>query len=97
MVADGAWLLPSFVAALELPETEVRCVFLQHGEVNDVAAALAPRLGGRPADERHTRMNRHIWQYGAWVCEQAHLYELPVLDPLPFATLIDRTRAALDL
>src|SRR3712207_1057290 len=36
VVADGAWLLPSFVAALELPRTEVRCVFLQHADVNGV-------------------------------------------------------------
>jgi len=97
LVADGAWLLPSFIAGLELPDTEVRCVFLQHADVDGVAAALAPRLGGRPPQERHIRMNRQIWQYGAWVCEQARVHDLPVLDPLPVATLTDRARAALTL
>ena len=48
LVADGAWLLPSFVAGFGLPGTEVRSVFLQHADVDGVAAALAPRLGGRP-------------------------------------------------
>jgi len=97
LVADGAWLLPSFIAGLELPDTEVRCVFLQHADVDGVAAALAPRLGGRPPQERHMRTNRQVWQYGAWVCEQARVHDLPVLDPLPFATLTDRARAALAL
>jgi len=97
LVADGAWLLPSFIAGLELPDTEVRCVFLQHTDVDGVAAALASRLGDRPPQERHLRTNRQIWQYGAWVSEQARVHELPVLDPLPFATLTDRARAALAL
>lgn len=97
LVADGAWLLPSFVAGLELPDTEVSCVFLQHADVDGVAAALAPRLGGRPPQERHIRMNRQIWQYGAWVCEQARVRDLSVLDSRPFVTLSDRARAALAL
>jgi 2-phosphoglycerate kinase len=97
LVADGAWLLPSFISGLELPDTDVRCVFLQHADVKGVAAALAPRLDGRAPRERHIRMNRQIWQYGAWVCEQARMHDLPVLDPLPFATLTDRVRTAVAL
>ncbi len=96
LVADGAWLLPSCVAGLGLPDTDVRCVFLQHADVDGVAA-LAPRLRGRPPQERHLRMNRQIWQYGAWVRDRARAHDLPVLDPLPFATLTDRARAALAL
>ncbi len=45
--------------------------------------------------ERHVRVNRQIWQYGAWVGVQARVHDLPVLDPLPFSTLTDRARAAL--
>lgn len=97
VVADGAWLLPSFVAGLALPETEVRCVFLQHADVDGVVAALASRRGGRPWEEHHLRMNRQIWQYGAWVAEQAIVHDLPVVDPLPFATIVERARGALAL
>jgi 2-phosphoglycerate kinase len=97
LVADGAWLLPSFVAGLDLPDTEVRCVFLQHASVDGVTAALAGRLGGRPPQERHVRTNRQIWEYGDWVSDQARVHDLPVLDPLPFATLTDRVRSALAL
>jgi|SRR5690349_18143286 len=95
LVADGAWLLPSFVAGLELPDTEVHCAFLQHADVDGVAEGLAPRLGGRPPQERHLRMNRLIWQYGAWIRDEARARDLPVLDPRPFATLTDRAGAAL--
>lgn len=42
-------------------------------------------------------MDRRIWQYGAWLAEQATARDLPVLDPLPFATLTDRARSALRL
>ena len=97
LVADGAWLLPSFVAGLGVPNADVCSVFLQHADVDGVAAALAPRLRGRPAQERHVRMNRQIWQYGAWIREQARAHDLSVLDPLPFATLADRARVALAL
>jgi 2-phosphoglycerate kinase len=95
LVADGAWLLPSFIADLQLPDTEVRAVFLQHADVDGVASALASRLGGRPAQERHRRMNRQIWEYGDWVAVQAKAHGLPVLDPSPFSTLTNRARAAL--
>jgi 2-phosphoglycerate kinase len=95
LVGDGAWLLPSFIADLRLPDTEVRSVFLNHADVDGVSAALAPRLGGRPAQERHQRMNRQIWRYGDWLGIQARLHGLPVLDPLPFSTLAHRARAVL--
>ena len=96
-MADGAWLLPPFVAGLGGPDTDVCSVFLQHADIDGVAAALAPRLRGRPPQKRHGRMNRQIWQYGAWVRDQARAHDLPVLDPLPFATLTDRDRVALAL
>ena len=95
LVADGAWLLPSFIAGLELPDTNVHCVFLQHADVAGVAASLAPRLRGHPPQERHLRMNRQIWQYGAWVCEQARARDMCVIDSLPVATLTDRARIAI--
>jgi len=97
LVADGAWVLPSFVAGLSLPDTEVTTVFLQHTDEVGVADALAPRLDGRPPLERHLRMNRRIWQYGDWVSREATSHGLPVVDPLPFETLVDRVSSVLAL
>lgn len=95
LVADGAWLLPSFVAGLELPETEVHCVFLAHSDPEGVAVALAPRLDGRPPEQRHLRMNRRIWQYGLWLADQARNHRLPVVESRPFSSLMPRARAVL--
>lgn len=95
LVVDGAWLLPSFVAGLAIPDTDVCSVYVVHRDEEAVAAALAPRLGGRPPEERHLLMNRRIFQYGAWLAGQARAHGLPVVEALPFDTLMVRTRAAL--
>ena len=97
LIADGAWLLPSFVAEFTLPDTAVHCAFLEHADPEGVAAALSPRLKGRPPSERHLVVNRRIWQYGAWVCDQARDNGLPVVDSLPFQSLHARARASLEL
>jgi 2-phosphoglycerate kinase len=94
LVVDGAWLLPSFVAELELPDTEVRAVYIVQRTEADVEAALIPRRGG-PLEDRHRLMNRRIFQYGAWLADEARTHELRVVDALPFASLLDRVRAAL--
>jgi hypothetical protein len=88
-------LLPAFVAGLTLPDTDIRSVFLHHADAASVAAALAPRLEGRPPTERHRRGNRRIWQCGEWICEQAGAYELSVVDSLPFDDLTQRVRGTL--
>jgi 2-phosphoglycerate kinase len=95
LVADGAWLLPSFVARLSLPGTTVRSVHLHHADVAGVARALSPRLAGRPTLDRHRLGNRRIWQAGEWLCEQARAHDLPVVESLPFDDLSDRARRAM--
>jgi hypothetical protein len=40
-------------------------------------------------------MNRRIFQYGAWLADQARRHGVPVVDALPFESLPDRARAAL--
>jgi hypothetical protein len=64
LVVDGAWLLPSFVTELELPDTEVRSVYVVQRTEADVEAALIPRRGVVPLEDRHRLMNRRIFQYG---------------------------------
>ena len=95
LVVDGAWLLPSFVTKLELPDTEARAVYIVQRNVADVEAALIPRRGGLPLEDRHRVMNRRIFQYGAWLADEARAYDLPVVEALPFASLLERARAAL--
>ena len=95
LVVDGAWLLPSFVTELELPDTQVRAVYVVQRTEPDVEAALIPRRGGLPLEDRHRLMNRRIFQYGAWLADEARAHDLPVVDALPFESLLDRARAAL--
>jgi 2-phosphoglycerate kinase len=95
LVVDGAWLLPSFVTNLKLPDTEVRAVYVVQSTEADVEAALTPRRGGLPLEDRHRLMNRRILQYGAWLADEARAHDLPVVDALPFESLLDRARAAL--
>jgi hypothetical protein len=90
MVADGAWLLPSFVAGLSLPGTEIRSAYLSHSHLADVTVALSPRLAGRPRMERHEVGDRRIWQCGLWICNQARGLGLPVVESLPFTDLTER-------
>jgi hypothetical protein len=40
-------------------------------------------------------MNRRIFQYGAWLADEARAHDLLVVDALPFESLLDRARAAL--
>ena len=95
LVVDGAWLLPSFVMELELPDTEVRAVYVVQRTEADVEAALIPRRGGLLLEDRHRLMNRRIFQYGAWLAHEARTHDLPVVEALPFESLLDRARAAL--
>ena len=95
LVADGAWLLPSFVTTLELADTEVRAVYVVQRTVADVEAALIPRREGLPLEDRHRLMNRRIFQYGAWLAGEARAHDLPVVEALPFESLLGRARAAL--
>jgi 2-phosphoglycerate kinase len=95
LVVDGPWLLPSFVTELELPDTEVRAVYVVQRTETDIEAALIPRRGGLPLEDNHRLMNRRIFQYGTWLAAEAHAHDLPVVDALPFKSLLDRARAAL--
>jgi 2-phosphoglycerate kinase len=95
LVVDGAWLVPSFVAGLALDDTDVAAIYLQHTSPDGVTTALAPRLAGRERQARHVRMDRRIWQYGAWLAAEARRHGFPVLDPLPFETLDARVVYAL--
>jgi 2-phosphoglycerate kinase len=94
LVADGAWLLPSWARELQLPDTDIRVVYVVHRTEADAEAALTPRRGGLPLEDRHRHMNRRIFQYGAWLAHEAQAHDLPVVEALPFETLLGRALAA---
>jgi len=95
LVVDGAWLLPSFVTELELPDTDVRAVYIVQRTEADVESALIPRRGGLSLEDHHRLMNRRIFQYGAWLADEARAHDLPIVHALPFESLLDRARTAL--
>ena len=95
LVVDGAWLLPSFVTGLELPDTEVRSVYVVQRTEADVEAALIPRRGGLLLEHRHRLMNRRIFPVRRLAGRKARAHDLPVVEALPFESLLDRARAAL--
>lgn len=95
LVVDGAWLLPSFVSRLEVPDTVVRAVYIVHRTEADVGMALRERRGGLPLEDLHRLMNRRNFQYGTWMADQARTHLLPVVEALPFESLLDRASAAL--
>ena len=95
LVVDGAWLLPSVVKELTLGDAEVRAVYIVQRTEADVEAALAPRRGGSPLVDHHRLINRRNFQYGLWMADQARRHGLPVVEALPFDSLLDRATAAL--
>jgi hypothetical protein len=73
----------------------VRSVYVVQRTEADVEAALMPRRGVVPLEDRHRLMNRRIFQYGVWLADQAHAHGLPVVEALPFESLLDRALGAL--
>lgn len=96
VVADGAWVLPRWAAGLRLPGTEVTTVLLHEPDPAALRAALRSRRDG-PTHPWHESSNATLWAYGAWLAQQAAAVGLPVVEPRPYATLLDRLVAALDL
>ena len=47
----------------------------------------------RSQAEQHTEA-RTKWLYGQWLISEAHYYNLPVLEPRPWTTLVERIIAA---
>ena len=88
-------MLPSFVTGLDLPDTDLSVVYVVQRTEADVEAALMPRRGGLPIEDRHRLMNRRIFQYGAWLADEARAHNLPIVEALPFESLLDRAKAAL--
>ena len=99
VVADGAWLLPEFVASLVIPEMEVRtrAVFIHEPDAVEVKNTMRRRRG-LPVTASWQRGGAAAWAlHGDWLAVEAERYCILVVAARPRETLTDRVMAALAL
>lgn len=100
VVIEGDAILPSLWSRPSVRDRvskgHVQAVFLVETGEEVVFANLVARgrgMGARPETELRTEA-RAKWLYGQWLADEAHQYGLPVLDPRPWSTLVERILAA---
>lgn len=100
IIIEGDAILPSLVARPEVRKRmqngQVQAVFLIEPEEQIILSNMLAR--GRGIDqytEAEARTEaRAKWLYGQWLTQEAQRFHLPVLEPHPWETLIERIRAA---
>jgi len=99
VVIEGDAILPSLLSRPtvrdRVSDGHVQAVFLVETE-EVVFANIVARgrgMGGRREAELRTEA-RAKWLYGQWLADEAHRYGLPVLEPRPWSTLVERILAA---
>jgi 2-phosphoglycerate kinase len=96
VVADGAWLLPEFIANLELEDTAVSGAIIYEADRAQVQAAMASRREGpRMVAPWHELSATTSWQYGNRMAEEARQHSIPVVAARPRDTLLARVSTAL--
>ena len=101
VIVEGDSILPSLLdrplIRQYMMSDQVKAVFLVEPDENVLFANMVARGRGiakRPISELHTEAHAK-WLYGQWLTEQAHHYSLPMLEPRPWDTLIERIAAYL--
>ena len=95
LVADGAWLLPEFMAGLRLDDVEVRGAVLYEPELAEVRAAMDSRRAMKMVAPWHERSARASWAYGQWLAGEAERFHIPVVAARSRAGLLERLCDAL--
>ena len=95
LIADGAWLLPEFLAGLRLDDVDVRCAILHEPEPAEVRAAMDSRRGMKMVAPWHERSAGASWAYGQWLAGEAARHHVPVVEARPRASLLERVSDAL--
>lgn len=95
LVADGAWLLPEFMAGLCIEDVEVRGAILHEMDPAEVRAAMDSRRGMKMVAPWHERSARTSWAYGQWLAGEAGRRHIPVVAARPRASLPERLSDAL--
>ena len=99
VVADGAWLLPEFVASLAIPEMEVRtrAVFIHEADATEVKNTMRRRRG-LPVTASWQRGGAAAWAlHGDWLAAEAKRFGIPAVSARPRETLTARVMAGLAL
>ncbi len=95
LVADGAWVLPEFVAGLDLPDTAVSAVYLHEPDLGALERFMGSRREGAAPKPWHEKGARLAWLYGNWLVDQAKQLGQIVVPAQPFANLPDRVKQVL--
>ena len=100
VVIEGEAILPALLSRPSVRDRVsngyVQAVFLVETEEEVLLANIVGRdrgMGGRREAELRTEA-RAKWLYGQWLADEAHRYSLPVLEPRPWSTLVERIMAA---
>lgn len=100
IVIEGDGILPSLFTCPSVRdraiEGRVQAVFLVEPEEDELLANMVTRgrgISGRADVELRTEA-RAKWLYGQWLASEAYRYSLPVLEPRPWSTLVERVITA---
>ncbi len=103
VVIEGDGILPSLLGResvlLRAVGGQVRAVFVVESDEDAIYATIVAR--GREMagwSEEEVRADaRAKWLYGQWLTDEARCYGVPVLEPRPWETVIERLASASDL
>ena len=94
IVIDGDGILPALLSRPSVVERArmVRTVFLVEPDESQVLANM-PVRGRHPEGITQDELRneaRAKWLYGQWLAQEAARYNLPVIQPRPWETLVQR-------
>lgn len=96
VIIEGDAILPSLLARPMVRDRaangNVRAVFLVEPEEDAIFANMVARNRGIEArTETELRTEAHAkWLFGCWLTDEAARYNLPVVEPRPWLTLLER-------
>ncbi len=95
-IVEGDGILPTLFARPLMQQymlnEQVKAVFLVEPDEEMLFANMVARGRGiaERAESQLRTEARAKWLYGQWLIEEAHRYNLPVLEPRPWETLVER-------
>ena len=100
IVIEGDGIVPSLLSRPPVVEraAAVRTVFLIEPEESEVLASILARgraVEGRTEEEVRDEA-RARWLHGQWLAKEAARYDLPIMGPRPWETLVERLINRLD-